>query len=132
MVVDKTSWQCAFASHPSVFACGHAVLDPRVFLSRKSVAGTQRFIHAKNQHLQQKSTKIPSSTHKCVSRDVSGFLHGFSIGFHVAKAITTNKPTIWGWFKCIYMHLYAFMMMLGILMLLLLYIFINALSIKMG
>jgi len=31
--------------------------------------------------------------------------HGFSIGFHVAKAITTNKPTIWGWFKCIYMHL---------------------------
>ena len=39
-----------------------------VFLNRESVAGTHWFIHPKNQHLQQKSIKIPSSSHKCAKR----------------------------------------------------------------
>ena len=67
-----------------------------VFLNRKSVAGTHWFIYPKNQHLQQKSIKIPSSTHKCVSRDVSGFLDGFSTGlsrrFQLSKAQRQDSP----------------------------------------
>ena len=67
-----------------------------VFLNRKSVAGTHWFIYPKNQHLQQKSIKIPSSTHKCVSRDVSGFLDGFSSGFsrrfQLSKAQRQDSP----------------------------------------
>jgi hypothetical protein len=47
MVVDKTSWQCAFASRPFLFAGGHAVFNPKYISQFFSVgiSGRHLLVH---------------------------------------------------------------------------------------